>query len=265
MDANELYGILADFFKPEKCTDIFKIGLQYHNNDYIRKVYTSTFASRLSIEKVLDKKEKDIMIFSHHPVPQKLNENDSYPEIPTDLIERLKESKVSLFSYHIPLDGHNLYSPSYTLALALKLTPFDTFYYQNGVEMGQLCKGKYSDVNSLKSNLENLLGHLTSLHCYGGKKILNNQIAIMAGCAKNPDIYNELFEKGINTFITGVTNKEITWVPKIHEQAKANGVNLIGGTHYSTEKFALIYLVEYFENLGIPSEFIEEIPNMSDI
>jgi len=265
INANDLYAILEDFFRPQECTDIFKLGVQYHNTDFIKKIYTSTFASVEVIEEVLSRQERDVMIFSHHPVPPKTNENNPYPEIPTNLIKRLKDSQVSLFSYHIPLDRHNPYSPSYTLALALGLSPYDTFYFQNGVKMGELCQGDYKDIDDISSELERLFGHAVKSYCYGDAKIKNNRIAIMSGCAKNLDAYTYLYKKGVNTFITGVTNKEISWVPAIHEQAKANGVNLIGGTHYSTEKFAPITLVQYFIGLGIPCEFIDEMPNMSDI
>jgi putative NIF3 family GTP cyclohydrolase 1 type 2 len=265
MNANDLYKTLEDYFNPKLCTDIFKIGLQYNNTDFIKKIYTSTFASVDVLKRVLDKNENDIMIFSHHPVPQKPDENSPYPEIPLYLVEKLKESRISLFSYHIPLDGHNLYSPSYSLALALGLKPYDTFYFQNGIEMGELCESTYSNINEVVIHLEHLFGHAVRLYNYGDEEVKNKRIAIVAGCAKNPDMYEYLYIKGINTFITGVTNKEITWTQSIHEQAKVNGINLIGGTHFSTEKFALISLVKFFEGLGIPCEFLDELPNLNDI
>ena len=41
------------------------------------------------------------------------------------------------------------------------------------------------------------------------------------------------------------------------EFSQENEINIIGATHYSTEKFACISMVKYFESLGIPAEFLE--------
>lgn len=266
LDARDVYDILEKFFRPHECTDIFdRLGVQYHNTDHITKVYTSTFASKEAIDQVLARKESDVMLFSHHPVPPRSNENQPYPEIPQYLVQRLREARVSLFSYHIPLDRHNPYAPSYTLALAMGLQSYDTFYTQNGVTMGELCQSYYTDVYELASRMEHVLGHDVRLCGYGDTALENGRVAVMAGCAKNPEVYVSLREQGVNTLITGVTSQDIIWVPAVHEQAKANCVNILGGTHYSTEKFAPIALVQYFEDLGIPCEFVEESPNMSDL
>jgi hypothetical protein len=39
----------------------------------------------------------------------------------------------------------------------------------------------------------------------------------------------------------------------------------LGGTHYSTEKFACMAMTKYFEKLGLPSEFIEDAPGLADL
>lgn len=266
IESKKIYRILEEFFKPCECTDIFdKIGIQYHNTDTVTKVYTSTFASRKAIETVLSKNEKNIMLFTHHPVPPKLDENLPYPDIPKDLIREMQKNKVSLFSYHIPLDRHNPYSPSNTFAIEMGLTPYDTFYLQNGVSMGELCNSNYININEIEDKMETLLGHTVNLYKYGTEFIQNGRVAVMSGCAKNPLIYSYLKDIGINVFLTGVTNQDITWVPLIHENAKENGINIIGGTHYSTEKFAAVKMTKFFERLGIQSEFIEESPNLGDI
>ena len=51
----------------------------------------------------------------------------------------------------------------------------------------------------------------------------------------------------------------------MHEFEKENKINIIGGTHYSTEKFACIALSEYFEKIGLTCEFIEDHPILEDI
>jgi len=39
----------------------------------------------------------------------------------------------------------------------------------------------------------------------------------------------------------------------------------LGGTHYSTEKFACKKMCKYFEEKGLPARFIEGEPVMADL
>ena len=50
-----------------------------------------------------------------------------------------------------------------------------------------------------------------------------------------------------------------------HEFEKENGINLLGGTHYSSEKFAPMKMCQYFNKLGLPSEFIDDKPDLYDL
>ena len=74
-----------------------------------------------------------------------------------------------------------------------------------------------------------------------------------------------LREKGINLFLTGITWPEIPWVARNHAAAKEHGVTLVGGTHYSTEKFAPMEMVKFFEGLGLACEFIPETPRLQEL
>ena len=42
-------------------------------------------------------------------------------------------------------------------------------------------------------------------------------------------------------------------------------VSLVGGTHYSTEKFALIAMTRFFEGLGLECTFLPETPNFEEL
>ena len=111
--------------------------------------------------------------------------------------------------------------------------------------------------------MERVVGHAVKLYRYGEVALSRGRFAIMAGGAKNTQIYEQLRDWGVNTFITGVTNPEVLWVGAIHKAA--NAVNLLGGTHYSTEKFAPMQMCRYFEAFGLPSEFLSETPRMTEL
>ena len=74
----------------------------------------------------------------------------------------------------------------------------------------------------------------------------------------------EISNAGVNTFVTGVAVKN-EHSSKAHVYAEKQGINILGGTHYSTEKFACMSMVDYFTKIGLPSEFIEDEPVMEDI
>ena len=69
-----------------------------------------------------------------------------------------------------------------------------------------------------------------------------------------------------NTLVMGVTfHNNYESSVRAHEIAKENGINLIGGTHYSTEKFACIKILEYFKKQKLPVEFLEDEPDTGDL
>ena len=74
----------------------------------------------------------------------------------------------------------------------------------------------------------------------------------------------EIIRAGVNTYVTGITAKW-TRSEEGHEFAEKHRINILGGTHYSTEKFACISIVDYFREMGLPSDFIEERHVMEDM
>lgn len=266
MKAKEIYTRLEEYFIPDQCTDVVKNGIQYDNAEEIEKVYTSTFAAESVINGILDRGQENILLFTHHPLPQRKAPDYRPGEISQSLMMKMKEHKVSLFSYHIPLDRNGVYSPGNNLAKAMDMRPYEEFYFQNNVFMGILCNSYFASVNEVKERLEKVIGHRAKLYSYGEPSLISGRTAIMAGGASNPDIYEYLTGKGVNTFITGVTNpQKADWVNKIHEKAKQYRVNLIGGTHCSTEKFACIAMTDFFREMGLEAEFIDEETDLNDL
>ncbi len=71
-------------------------------------------------------------------------------------------------------------------------------------------------------------------------------------------------ESEVNVLVTGITTKN-EYSKKAHDLAEKHRINVLGGTHYSTEKFACISMVDYFNKMDLPSEFIEDRPVMEDM
>lgn len=266
MSAKELYAVLEAEFRPWECTEVFDtIGLQYHNTDVIRKVYTAAFASAEVLDQLETRGASDCMLFTHHPVPQKEDLLKEYPPLPQELVDRLAANRITLFTYHIPLDRIGPWSVGSNLAKAIGVTPEEEFYEQNQVNMGLICGSPYETVAELAEAIRRELGHDVKIYPYGDDKLPGGRMALMGGGASNPAIYAELRRKGINVFFTGMTTPEVTWIARIHEAARAAGVTLIGGCHYSTEKYAPMAMVKFFEGMGMEAEFIEETPHLNEM
>jgi putative NIF3 family GTP cyclohydrolase 1 type 2 len=84
-------------------------------------------------------------------------------------------------------------------------------------------------------------------------------VAIAAGGGSVGFVAKELAELGINMYLTGCTREvpAVDFIAEFHRITKEEKINVIGATHYTTEKYACIAMVKYFENLGVPAEFIE--------
>ena len=57
---------------------------------------------------------------------------------------------------------------------------------------------------------------------------------------------------------SGISYESI-YSEKAHKIERENKINLLGGTHYSSEKFACIAMCKYFEKLGLKAEFIPDV------
>ena len=138
------------------------------------------------------------------------------------------------------------------------------FYNYHGVKVGIYGQTKATTPEELNLKLTNTVGHKTKLWKYGSDQIESQRVALIAGGGNEIDIIQEVIELEINTYITGVVAIN-DYSKNTHKFEKENRINLIGGTHYSTEKFACIALCEYFERIGLNCEFIEGHPCMADL
>lgn len=266
MIAEKIYERLFEEFRPDQCTEVFPvIGLQEEHTKEINKVYTATFAGDEVFKKLEKLGASSCLLFTHHPAGQRESLSMDAPLVSDYAKGVMGRQSITLFSYHIPLDRNGEYSPGNSLAKRIGAVPYEEFYLQNQVRMGIFCKTEYETVTEVLEKLEHAVGHCGKSYGYGEEKLKGGKIAIMAGGAKSTEIYREMKEKGINTFITGITSPSVPWTQAIHEAARENGINLIGGTHYSTEKFALVEMIRFFEKLGLKAEFIEETPKMAEL
>lgn len=282
MKASQLYDALEkDFITPEMSdewakymesiydfiSDNFKkrsMGLVCDFANEINKVYTAVFPSRKVMERILEDGAEDSMLFVHHPAVWDINKDPIFQQMDKDLLQKFKDKRISIYNLHVPLDNYSEYSTSKTLAEALDIKVEKPFAKYFGAQAGVFGKTEYSTVDELKEKFQKAVGHDVKLYNYGDNKIKNNTVAVVAGGGNDPEILEEIANEGVNTFVTGITIKN-PHSQKAHDYAEKNNINLLGGTHYSTETFACKAMTEYFKKKGLPSEFIKGEPVMEDM
>ncbi len=133
-----------------------------------------------------------------------------------------------------------------------------------GALYGVIGKAKCKCMEELHSTFSKVLGHDASLYLYGDNNIRDGRIAIVAGGGNNKDTISEMVDNNINVLITGISTNRGSFL-EVHELEQQHRINVVGGTHYSTEKFSCQKICNYFENLGLVSTFIKGEPVFEDM
>jgi len=232
----------------------------------INRVYTAVFPSEKILSKILDDGATDAMLFLHHPLIWDLSKDPdtAFYQMNPELLKELKKKRVSLFNFHFPLDNFSEYSTSKTLAERLGLAIEKPFAEVSAALCGVIGKTDCSDVHELNARYSQVVGHRTKLYQYGKSRIIDGRVAVAAGGGNDVGVINEMIENGINVLVSGLSliNK---YSSEAHDLEKENNINLIGGTHYSSEKFACIEMCKYFGERGLQSEFIHDDPCFEDL
>ncbi len=242
-------------------------GLVLDNSLEIQRVYTAVFPSEHVLDKLLATGEREFLLFTHHPMIWDTSTGGfPFKNIPTSYLKELKEQAISYYSIHVPLDRNGPYGTTASLARALGIKTEREFFDYYGVMVGIIGKTDCKTLTEMTERVKETVGHQLKIWNYGDSSISNQKVALVAGGGNYPEIAEELAETDVRTYITGVTRKVPSYEPSLrfHNICKKNRINVIAATHYSTEKFACIAVEKFFENLGLPSEFIEDKPSLHD-
>ena len=254
---------IADFL-----CDNFKsrsMGLVCDFTAEICHVYTAVFPSSTVMQQVLDEEEQEVMLFVHHASTWDIRRApEVFQQMNRNLIQQFKRKKISIYCLHVPLDNWGEHSTSSTLAKALGIAPTKPFAPYFGSMAGVFGNTDCLSVQNLKLRFQEAVDHDVSLYNYGDIEIKDGAVAVIAGGGNTVDMLKEISDANVNTLITGIAVKNER-SKEAHEYAEKNKLNILGGTHYSTEKFACISMTRYFSELGLPTKFITDEPVMEDI
>ncbi|QFI14586.1 Nif3-like dinuclear metal center hexameric protein [Borrelia sp. CA_690] len=202
-------------------------GLQVGNlNAEVNKV---AFAVDASYSTLKEAKGNDFLI-THHGIFWSKKER-----IVSNMYDKIKfliENNLALYSVHLPMDVHSVYSHSRVFADFLGLKNPFAFADYGGFNLGIIADSDFSFskiLEKIKKENKNIL--------FAKKfKEAVNKVAIVSGSGYS--FFDEALYHGIDLFITGDTSHQI------YSLAEEFGVNLIFAGHYFTETFGLIKLME---------------------
>lgn len=283
MKSNEIYESLEKDFVTSSMTDNWvtymdkvqefltenfkqrSMGLVCDFTEDIQKVYTAVFPSKKVMQKILDDNVPNALLFVHHPSIWDIRRApEIFHQMDTGQLRQFRDRNISIFNFHVPLDNNGEFSTTVNLAKALDIEVEKEFAPYFGAMCGVFGKTECTNIDDLKKKFEKALGHKTQLYAYGDEEIANQRVSLVAGGGNDLEVLEEVVAEGINVHITGITALS-DYSRKAHDYAKEHHLNILGGTHYSTERFACEAMVRYFESMGLPAEFVEDDPVMEDM
>ncbi len=281
MDAKKLYNRLEkDFIKPGLSDEWFgmenygkflsenfkerAMGIVCDNTDNVTRVYTAVFPEDEVMQKILNDGTENAMLFMHHPLIWDIRKGPEVFQAPKkEYLEEFEKRNISIYVLHVPLDNYGEYSTSCTLAEAVGVRTEKAFAKYFGSLAGVIGSCDFKSLDELKDSFASAVGHEVSLYDYGDS-IVDGRVAVVGGGGNDLGILKEVAENGVSVLVTGITAKN-EFSKEAHDYAESKGISVLGGTHYSTEKFACAKMCDYFKGLGLDSEFVSGKPVMEDM
>jgi dinuclear metal center YbgI/SA1388 family protein len=233
--------------QPERFTDYDRAvnGLQVANRGSVRRIAACVDATLATVNLAAEA-GADLMIVHHGLFWAKTT---PWTGRRYELIRRLIDSNIAIYSQHLPLDGHPQLGNAAQLAKALGLARCKPFFAHKGATLG--VKGTLPRAISrdqLAAKLSKAVGGKTTL-LPGGEP----QCRVIGICTGGAGAELELAAReGVDTFITG---EGPHWTFALAEET---GINVLYGGHYATETFGVKALAaELSTKFRVPWVFLD--------
>jgi|SRR3989338_1337059 len=252
----------VDSFRREKKNT----GLLIANSHEVNKIYTAFSPSRYVLEEIQLKGIVNVLLVVKHPFDWDGRRNGRGFIHFTERDYQIMESMgTSIYSLHVPLDKNRndkVVSTAYAFAKVIKMRTEREFALDSSnpnILLGLIGKVNEAKLSALVKRLNSTLDYKVKV-----MKAMDNvgKVAIVTGGGFVPEIVQEAKDNGVTTFITGVIT------PNASEYSRKNykktflgirkmGLNILGCSHYLTEKWSMELSLPYFSKV-CKAEFIED-------
>ena len=236
-----------------------KTGLMVAGSATVHAVRTAVFVTYRIVNKLRD--SVPCLLFTHHNFDY--HEDDrGLQAIRPDQIEDLMEHAHSVYVAHAPLDTHQVYGTSLALAEAVGIKVKKLFYDYFGAPTALVGDAGAWELEAFAEHVRKcLLRPKVDVQKHHPEV---RKVAVVAGGGDLPDLLQEAYDRGCDTMLLGTL--EHRWaIPAVQEDhaefLRLNErlkLNLIGGSHFATERPAMIRVVDLFKSMGVPSEYCED-------
>ncbi len=251
---------LTTFRKP-----LHHTGLMIKNGENVRKIYTAFAPSTYVLQQIKKKGIKDCLLIVKHPFDWN-GQTQGFIHLSEQDYAVMEEMRISPYSLHTPLDKNRddiVVSTAQGFAKLIGLQVEEEFALEGALNP-DLLLGLVGIVKEQK--FDRFVRQLSKQLHYSVKtmKVIDiiGKVAVVTGGGFVPRIVREAKEKGVTTYITGIITPTKSAYdkknyPKAQKEIKKLGVNIIGCSHYLTEKWAMHFSIPYFEQF-CDAEFIED-------
>lgn len=248
MELNFFSAWLNDLLDPKSFKDYCVDGLCIEASDKVTKVITGvSFRDRL-IDAAIEEGADCIIV--HHPNGFWKSDDRVPVGRYGQRLKKMFQHGISLYGFHLPLDGHMEIGNNVLIAKALGLKNIEGFLREGEKTIGVVGEWETpatqtefleSAANAFPYGVQNAL-------MYGSETI--KKVAICSGSGASG--IEEAMDLGCDAFITGEIKES---VPITCEEL---GFNLISCGHHRTEVFGVHALAEKIQDeLKIPAKFVD--------
>lgn len=236
-----------------------KTGLVIVGLEKIQTVRTAVFVSDRVVQKLSH--ESPSLLLTHHHFNWFEDERGLQP-VSAEQIQSLAKHGHSVYVSHAPLDTHPVYGTSVALAAEVGVAPLERFYEYFGVPTGVIGEVVEQDVQNFAEHVRKCLSRPRVDVMQHSPRV--HKIAVVAGGGDLPDVLQEASDLGADTMLLGtlVNRWAVRGVQEAHKEfLRLNEklkLNLIGGSHFGTERPAMVRVVRFFEEKGIPCQYCED-------
>jgi len=239
---------LSDLLEPSKYKDYCSNGLCVEASSEVTKVVTGVSFRESLIDKAIELGADCIIV--HHPHGFWASDSKLPIGILGRKVQKLMENHISLFGFHLPLDGHHEIGNNALIASKLGMERIIGFMSSGEKEVGCIASfPKPISREEVFMRIQKLfpLGVSHSLF-YGSSEI--QKIGICSGGGSSG--IDEAFSLGVDLYLTGEIKEQ---TPIFVEEERQN---VVACGHHRTEIFGVQALAKKIEvDLKIPSTFID--------
>jgi len=236
-----------------------KTGMVMASSDEVDTICTSVFVTEAIVRQLIDR--PGTLLVTHHHFDYHEDQRGLQP-IPSEWLRALRDAHVSLYVAHAHLDTHPVYGTSRALAELVGATIDSAFFDYYGEPVALVSHIPRINTEAFAFTVQERLRRPYVTLSLQWPCV--DRIAVVAGGGDTPELLQQAFELGCDTLLTGTI--ENRWqVPSVqdanrefHRLNERLKLNLIGGTHFGTERPAMIKLLDLFRPWGVAAEYLED-------